>query len=919
MAMREHRRSPSVQDAFRGNFLAVSLVSLVVFAAFLYWILFMMLKDETLKSLESDRDFAECIVEDFVNTHSNHIASLATNHSIRNSLASFCDARNDPTVREMYLAEIEKDLDSYFLASGQLVIEIVIVDMATGKCILDQSKGNTPIAFSSMTGRNMYDEPIMIRASQKLTSLPFLYNNRLGLVTLTQAAPIQATKDNLFVIIQHVDVSILALEMDKMLNDADRDWTIRIFTQSGTDINPMDTTPIMDRSDITRNLGVLRAIAGEHTLATYKNDKDVLVFGSFSMMKNKTAIIVAELPYSIFLDKPASVGVLIVGPLIGLILLIIIISSHLARKFSLPVIQLVARCREIAEGDWERMVKIAGVREFELLGNSFNAMARDLSTSFSEREKITQSLEEANRLLVEKMSELEEGEKRYRDLYERSQDGLFTFDSEMGLYTMFNRKFCEILGYGFEEMRQISIESIIPSEERAYAEEQRNLRSKGENLEVPYELYVKRKNGEFRYVEVYSQPVPGSNTISGSIRDVTERVMLEKDIIEKNVQLEHLNESLESLVQERTQTLVALKEIHEKIIANVPVGVIVVEQNLTISFANEQMTEIWGDAAKVEPLLGSSLSEHQEILPEGMVTKIKDCLTGKDFYFPQVKYASPVSEDVMYLDIWAVPLLGSDKNIEGALILVADQTKHVLLRSELINSTRLAATGQLAASLAHEINNPLNSIRYNLELAKMDLEDQSDSDLPRITADLLTYLKTINREIDRIGDIVRNLLDLHRTPKTGPMPIDLNLIISDVLILMKKQILEEGVEVEFKPDDDQKDVSGATGPIKQIVLNMVINSLQAIGNKGKIVIKTGHNDKFGFFSISDNGVGIAEDLLPRIFEPFFSTKGMSGVGLGLAVCESIVNQYRGKILVDSELDVGTTFTVFLPLSETDGD
>ncbi len=917
--MPAYRRSPSIHTVFRRSFFAISITSLIIFGATVYWQFLSLTKNETYALLNGERITVESQIDQFIEESLNRLILISADGDIRTSLEHYSSSRTKPREREGHLARIEKVLIPYLKSSGQNVREILIVDAETGECILDQLSGDTPSSPSSLTGKPLSDLPIVKKGLIKPTSEPFTYSPRLGMVTLNQAASVYTENGKSYVLVQYVELSRLVEFIVQRLANADKQWTARLFTQIGVPLVVPITTPLTQRGDFTSDIAVKKAITNERGTGKYVNAEGAHVIGSFGMMDSKSAIVVIELPYSVYINRLSALGVIVFVTFVLITTILVFAASLEARKFSVPVAQLVARCRDIAEGDWDRVIAIAGVREFELLGNSFNAMARDLSTSFRERERITRSLEEANRLLTIKMAELEESSQRYRDLYERSQDGLFTFNSKTGVYTLFNPKFCEILGYSFDEMREITINDIIPEEERAYATEQRVLRMHGECVELPYELYVKRKDGEYRYVEVYSRPIMGDELVTGSIRDVTERVMLEKDIIEKNIQLEQLNESLNSLVHERTQTLVALKEIHEKIISNVPVGVMVVEQNMTVSFVNDQMAAICTGITAGESILGISLLDQPHILPEGMVGRVGECLKGDYYHLAQVKFSPQDSEEIYYLDVWGVPLIGSDDNIEGALILVADQTRQVLLRSELINSTRLAATGQLAASLAHEINNPLNSIRYNIELARMDIEDLQKVEPSVSHSHLLEYLRIINREINRVGDIVRNLLDLHRAPKSGPSSVDINSVIDDVLILMKKQLLESGVRAEFHKDSEIKEVNGVAGQLKQIVLNMLLNSIQAVSRNGQIEIRTGQTERSSYFSISDNGVGIPEAVLPRIFEPFFSTKGMSGVGLGLAVCESIVNQFRGRITVDSEEGVGTTFTVYLPHYGTDRD
>lgn len=906
------KRSPNFQDVFRLNFLGFSLLSVFVFGAFAFWSFFNILKSNTMAKIESELNLVASLFERYSARAELHLKHQSADGGFLNSLEEYSSSAPDSIQRFRSLAAIERHLSSHVRHIDIHLVEIAVAEADTGLCIFDAAYLETPIPFTKVTGKNLSGDQAFYSALRNPVTFPFEYDQRLGLVTMVQSAPVEINGATKFVLIHKVDVSKYQSILHSIIGFASFNTKAKIFTMNGIDVDPKKEIPQAERSQPSLNPLAAQATIIPSGTSTYVNEDGQLVLGSFKRIRGNMGIAVVELPYVTLASELQSVAFTYIITILTIILILIFTSSYQARRFSRPVTLLVARCKEIAEGDWDSVASITGILEFELLGNSFNAMARDISTSFGEREKITRSLEEVNRELIEKNKVIEESERRYRDLYERSQDGLFSFDIETNSYTLFNRRFCEILGYTYEEMQNIGIEDIIPIEERAYAEEQRSMRLRGEHIDVPYELYVRRKDGEYRYVEVFSQPA-GANLISGSVRDVTDRVMLEKDILEKKIQLEKLNESLESLIQERTETLVSLRELHEKIISNAPLGVMVISHDYTISYVNEQMAEFCGKQIDIHSMPGLSVVDFPDLLPDGMLDQVSKCFAGSEVFLPEIRYLQPVTEEMLYLDFWAVPLFGVDSNIEGALVLTTDQTNQVRLRSELTNSTRLAATGQLAASLAHEINNPLNSIRYNIELAKMDIEEISKLSDDRTASSLLEYLRIINREIDRIGDIVRNLLDLHRAPTLTPIPFDINSAVSDVLILMKKQILEEGVKVETNLTRNIPDVSASAGPIKQIIINIMLNALFAVEKGGKITVETGLNDKFAYVSIEDNGPGIPPDILPHIFEPFYSTKGVSGVGLGLAVCESIVNQFRGKIDVESAPGNGAKFTVHLPI------
>ncbi|MEP0813285.1 MAG: PAS domain S-box protein [bacterium] len=910
---RRFRHSPSIQDVFRRYFLSFTLGPLILLGLYLGWQFYAALERTAMRTIEADRHIASNLAEEFFRESMDRLDLLSKRTTVRALFGEYAKNSGD---EGSILAGLEREFKLFALEPDSHVMELLVFDGATGDCIMDMVF--RPELSADSVGKNFREERLFEYGKTGSYNPPLAFDRRLSQVALSQSTPVVLPSGRSFVIAQHVD-AVGWLKRTRKLFEKSWNTSIAIFTIDGRNLEWSESQSATVRESFAYSQAIERARLGETDSARYWNHTGVLVLGSFTVLSGKQAIVVAELPLAAFVEEMKSTAIILGPPLLVLFLSIFILTALQARRFSRPLIQLVARCREIAEGDWERMVAISGVMELELLGNSFNAMARDLSTSFKERESINRSLEEANRLLTKKNEELYESETKYRDLYENSLDGLYTFDPDTGKYIMYNRKFCEITGYSFEELGGISVDDIVPPEERAYADEQRELRRRGQKLDSPYELYIKRKDGTYIYVEVYSRPIPGSHCFAGSVRDVTERVKLEKDIIEKNQQLEKLNESLETLVQERTRTLIALKELHEKIIANAPVGLMVVDTELAVTFANDLILKLCAPGRMAAEILGRPLDTEHPILPDRAFEKLADCLRGESFYSEEIKFTPEGEEGASYLDIWGVPLVGENEEIEGALVIAADRTRQVQIREELVKNRRLAATGQLAASLAHEINNPLNSIRYNLELAEMDLEDFAEKHAQNGIGAIEEYLHTVNREIDRIGDIVRNLLDLHRSSRLSPIPLDLNAVINDVLVLMRKQILEQGAKVVFEPKHGLPDINGLSGPIKQIVINMITNSLQSFDEKpGRIDIATGSEGDFGYFVVSDDGCGIPPEVLPRIFEPFFSTKGLSGVGLGLAICESIVNQFGGRIEVESEVGQGTRFAVYLPLYKDDG-
>jgi signal transduction histidine kinase len=229
-------------------------------------------------------------------------------------------------------------------------------------------------------------------------------------------------------------------------------------------------------------------------------------------------------------------------------------------------------------------------------------------------------------------------------------------------------------------------------------------------------------------------------------------------------------------------------------------------------------------------------------------------------------------------------------------------------QDRLIRSERLSSMGRLAANIAHEINNPLQAVRTCLELTleEMKLDQPVDGENVEIA----------HREIKRVIQILRRLMNLQRPSGEEKTPLDINNVVQEVLALMAKQLLRAGVTVGTELDPDLPPVLGHGNQLEQVFLNLALNALEAMPDGGTLRVETGRTGE-GLVTIAfcDTGVGIPPSVLPRIFEPSFTTKA-HGLGLGLTVCQTILEAHRGTLDVSSEANRGACFRVELPALES---
>jgi two-component system NtrC family sensor kinase len=232
---------------------------------------------------------------------------------------------------------------------------------------------------------------------------------------------------------------------------------------------------------------------------------------------------------------------------------------------------------------------------------------------------------------------------------------------------------------------------------------------------------------------------------------------------------------------------------------------------------------------------------------------------------------------------------------------------------------KMATIGKMAAVVAHEINNPLAGILTYAKLVRRWIERGEVASSKKGEAE--QSLDLIASESHRCGDLVKNLLTFSRTAPMNMVSTDLNAVVDRGIRLLRHQTEMNGIEVHLELGQGLPKIQCDPGQIEQVVLALVMNAIDAMPRGGNLWIGTRANEAAMEVAIEvrDDGSGIAPEILPRLFEPFLTTKESGkGVGLGLAVSENIVERHEGRIEVQSELGKGTTFTVTLPLAGGEG-
>jgi len=239
---------------------------------------------------------------------------------------------------------------------------------------------------------------------------------------------------------------------------------------------------------------------------------------------------------------------------------------------------------------------------------------------------------------------------------------------------------------------------------------------------------------------------------------------------------------------------------------------------------------------------------------------------------------------------------------KGLTVTMRNETEKEKLREEMMRLDRLASLGKLSAGIAHEIRNPLTGLSLLLD----DLHDRTAS-----ASDDQIMIKKAVAEIERVEGLINALLNYSSPVRAEFRQSDLNQVIHDTVLLMRRQCERQKVRISaqtgelpsFRFDPEK---------IKQAMLNITRNALEALPDGGEIIIATAGSGEHATITIRDNGAGIQEEDLPLIFEPFFTRKG-AGTGLGLSITQRIMEEHHGSISVESGRTSGTIFTLTLPL------
>jgi PAS domain S-box-containing protein len=521
---------------------------------------------------------------------------------------------------------------------------------------------------------------------------------------------------------------------------------------------------------------------------------------------------------------------------------------------------------------------------------------------------------------------LQQSHDRYADLYHNAPVGHLTTTCQGQILEM-NHTAARMLGETTHALLQQSLQQVIEKDDQdIYYLHLRHLQTA--QTSHTCELRMQRQTAPtpfyVRLESTTTRDEHGALCCRTAMVDITEQKQAEADVrtlnatleqrvAERTTQLEDANDALLKEVVGRKQAELALRHMNRDlqrsrdlmhtIINGIGDGLLLLDHTGAVLEVNQTVTSLFGATPEMpdtreglDQLVTRNLCK-TFLLCEWAIGTLED---GQPLQRRE-RFTRPDGTTRIF-DMRALPIIYSADEVDTGQVLlhIVDVTESLRLEALMLENEQLNTARKLTEIVAHEINTPLQSIISSLDIIQQANKEKRTS-----------YLALLEQEIERIGTILHHLKDTYHPIYSEVEPVDVNNLVQRVLLLTGGKMAKLHIQVETSLDTGVLPVRSRSGELIQVVLNIVVNAIEAMPRGGRLYLCTSIQGANVLLEIRDTGCGIEPEKLPHIFEPFFTTKE-GGSGLGLFVCHNIVTRYDGTLTVQSQPGEGTRFYIMLP-------